>query len=359
MMIKNITFCIALLLFQLKAFSQQVVQLQNEDGKSVSMAYVYDCNNDFIGITNDNGKLEISQACLPIKISHYAYKNHQTEAVNSPIILSVKFQDIEEVAVTPIVKMDLYSAVIEHSKEQLTTDETPIFGTYFETFMLIDDKKNDTLIITKTCQMAIQKENGKKKNSYSFYTHEGQQMYQTFSTSQTRDKDSIKMYEASSKLLPKFASNFEYDLKNTKKFKLNYDENEIRRYIGESTVLKFEKGKGTTTKTHEVEFKDSVLSFWSMVNFGNKEYTGQVIFINFDEVEKSLTYGGKMYQLNQVLNKMRLSFAYQESFARISIVNGFIPDEAVKFEISDPVSSIAAYFEGIPFTENVPSYYQF
>jgi len=358
-MFKLYTAIFTLLFWSNSSFAQQKITLIGDENSPVSMAYVYDCNSDFIGITNDKGQLDIHSSCLPIKISHYDYKNLQTENVTVPISLSLKIQEIDEVKAVPIVKMDLYNSIIAKSNQNLSESVAPIFGIYFETFMLVDEIKKDTLIITKTCQMAISKEIGKKKNTYSLYTNKGEQMYQSFSNSKTRDKDSVKMYDASSKLLPKFSTNFLYDLKQPKKFKISYEENEIKRLLGEDEALIFEKGKGKTTRRHEVEYQDSLLSNWRRMSFGNKEYTGQVIFVNFDEQEMSLEYGSDEYQLNKILNKLAVTFAFQEDKAKIYVVNGFIPDSRIQFDLTAPISSVAEYFKTLPFTQNVASYYQF
>ena len=341
---------------------KSVVFYDNEFKIPVRNVQVFDMHEQFIGLSNSEGKLSINNSALPFVLKCGGFKIDTISLASDTVFLTPKFQVITEMTAKPVVKLMLYEAIIEKSNGLLNRKNESLFGRYFEAMMIVDTKNKDTVRADLLADMAIKKAFKKKHYTYEIFLKNGTKGYKFTDNDGKLAKNAsdtasfMKMLN----VLPSFEKNFDYDLINTKPFKLKYEENKIQRILGaDFDKLIFEEQDKLNEKII-VEYSDSVLMKWRKTIHQNKVYDGSGIFMNFNTMDKDLSYGSiDEYGLKGIIENNIIEIGLNGILYEIYLVKGFLPDETKEFELVDSAKSIKAYFESIQNLDSGNHFYNF
>lgn len=360
---KKIKLIGVVLIAQFSNAQQSVVLYDNEFKEVIPNVQVFNSSGQFIGLSNANGVFETGDKNLPFDLKKSGFEITKMNDFKDTILMDPKFQQITEVEIKPIVKMDLYNAIIENSSAHLARKTETQFGVYFQSLLMIDTKNGDTVRTEMTCDLALSKVGSKKKIDYSMYCENGKKKY-VFTGSGKGELASASSDTSSFgkmlNVLPSFDKNFDYDLTKTKSYSLTFDEAQIKRELGEERHrLMFENDKNTTNNV-VAEYKDSVLYSW-VNNFSqSKEYDGKGIFMNFKKMNRQVEFSeGENYCFTTLIENATIEIGLSGVLYEIHVVKGFIEDSSRSFELKTATKKIEDYFKDLPNTGEVNSFYNF
>lgn len=329
----------------------------------ISNVQVFDSKGQFIGLSNEQGKFEIGSSKLPFEFKISGFEIVKMDKFSDTIKFTPKFQQIEELTVKPVVKMDLYNAIIENSSTKVAKESSKQYGIYFQSLLMIDTKNNDTVRAEMICDLGIDKIGSKKKIDYVLYAESGKQKYVFSGTgngelaSASSDTSSFgKMLN----ILPSFDKNLDYDLTKTKKYSLEFEESQIKRELGEErSRLIFGNDKNVTSRV-VAEYKDSILMSWVQNLSQSKEYDGKGIFINFKKMNRQIVFSeNEKYEFTSIIENATIEIGLSGVLYQIYVVKGFIEDSSRTFEMKTEVKKIEDYFKNIPNSAEMESFYSF
>lgn len=343
-----------LLLLGCTALGQHTVTVSDHtNGKPVYGAVLYDCNHHLVAVSNEKGLADIGSACFPLFITHDEYKRTRMEIFAAAVQLSPAVETIEEVVVTPVNPLMVYEQLLKTSKDSLSKSPGTVSGIYFETVVIIDEIHHDTSIVDKNCLLTIRKQEGKKGAKYELFCSSGEQSFQRFK-SETAVRDSAVLNQLLG-ILPKFASNFKFDLTDAKPFKLDYESSQGRRYTGDTSLLSFSKDN----LQHKVFYRDGKILTWNKYKSVDHAYDGGNYFFNFDKSVTNLGYKPGDYQLNSILNLTHLNAVIKEQHFTILLVKGFVDTGGPTVISQQPVEEIESWFEQLGYSSTSRKYYHF
>lgn len=311
---------------------------------------------EFIGLSNNSGKIEFEDTHYPLVTTHFGYESVSINTQRDTVFLTPKYQELDEVEIKPVNKMDLYNEILEHSSGIIDRTSGVVSGTYFESAMVV--YKTDTVYLDNICDMAIAKEFNKKKYSYSIHCENGRRNYRNESTDMT-DFDTSLMTTCL-KFVRKFKDNFKYDLVSTKSFNLKFEENEIERNVeGELHRLTFEN-EAKDKSLVSAAYKGKKLYTWDNSQISSKQYDGKGLFVNYKRFNRYHEFGDDPnYFFNTIIVNGLVQIAVDGKFIEIYVVKGFIKNDAISVKLDVPVKNVEDYFEYIPYSEENTKFYTF
>lgn len=354
---------VGLLCSQLLSAQKSFICYDDVFREPISNVQIFDSKGQFLGLSNENGKFETGSDKLPFELKKSGFEIVKLTMFSDTVKLTPKFQQIDEVTIKPIVKMDLYNAIIENSSANVSHESSKQYGIYFQSLLMIDTKNNDTVRTDMYCDLGIDKIGSKKKIDYTLFTENGKKKYVFSGTgkgelaSASSDTSSFgKMLN----VLPSFDKNLEYDLTKTKKYSLDYDENQIKRELGdERSRLIFGDNKNLQSKV-VTEYKDSILLSWMQNLSQSKEYDGKGIFVNFKKMNRQIVFSeNEKYEFTSIIENAIIEIGLSGVLYQIYVVKGFIEDPSRAFEMKEETKKIEDYFKTIPNSDDMDSFYNF
>lgn len=329
----------------------------------ISNVQVFDVKGQFIGLSNEQGKFETGSTQLPFEMKKSGFEIIKIDKFSDTVIFTPKFQQIEELTVKPVIKMDLYNAIIENSSVNVSHESSKQYGVYFQSLLMIDTKNNDTVRTDMICDLGIDKMATKKKIEYALYTSNGKKKYVFSGTGEGELASSSSDTSSFGKMLnilPSFDKNLDYDLTKTKKYSLEFEENQIKRELGdERSRLIFGNDKNVASRV-VAEYKDSILMSWMQNLSQSKEYDGKGIFINFKKMNRQVTFSeNEKYEFTSIIENAIIEIGLSGVLYQIYVVKGFIEDPSRSFEMVIETKKIEDYFKDIPNSEGMESFYNF
>lgn len=345
-----------LMMFGVKGFSQStVVCVSQEQGQPIDGVKIYDCKKQLKAISNEKGMFDASGICFPIFAKRYGFEDAKIFEKKDTIALSQQYYELSGVTVKPTNKMDLYDAVVAKSSDEVKKNEGVRYGQYFQAIMILNKTIGDTVYLDRNCLLAIKSENKKKSKEYSFYS-EGESQSCSDLTYFLSDTASIN---GMLNIMPSFESNLKYDLVKTKMYALKFDENEISYVDSSRSGLKFERTEESSEKVFTAYFEDEKLVYWSSDFKLERPYENQNMFMNIDRTQKTICFDTNRYELNEVFNKMELTFFTKGNLYKLFMVQGFKENPQNKFDCSEELNDLRKHFQSIPYCESSPKYYLF
>lgn len=316
---------------------------------------IYDCNKQLQALSNEKGSVEIARLCFPVYVRHFEYETIELTKAVDTVYLTLNYNELQEITVKPINKMDLYTTIITNSSQEVLKNEGLRYGTFFQAVMIVDQTRGDTSYIDRSCAMAVKTSNQKNKKDYKLYCANEVQSFVPFKRG---DFDTAVINNLLS-ILPSFESNFDYDLTQPKEYKLKFEEKEIKYTDGEPRVLRFDSQKPSGEKSYTACFGDSLLYNWSYLNKTNRPYDNQKLFVNFDRMFRYYSYDTSNYELNGLFNHMEMTFFTNGTLYKIYLVQGFQANDQNTFPCSTEVTHLKKHFEGLPYAKAAPRFYVF
>ena len=320
---------------------------------------VSNTENGFVGLSNTDGAVVLHGINYPLQAKHFGYQTADIVASTDTFYLVANYQEIEEVVLRPVNKMELYTRILENSSEQVSRGDGVLSGTYFESVMIINPSKKDTVFLNNSCDMIIQKAFDKKKYKYQLYCSSGQRNYRKGQYSTLEDFDTTVMNKMLSFLDP-FRKFLKYDLVSTKPYKLKFEEDQIKREMeGELYSLTFEEQE-KFNKQVVAEYKDETLFTWEAEVLSNKIYDGEGLFANRKKDAQYIEFSNDPeYFLNSIIANGILQVAIDGEFVELHVVKGFLHDSSVEFELKSPYKQVKDYFENIEYSNESIGFYKF
>lgn len=364
MNIMRIIYVVGLLCIHTFASGQMKVVVYDKTFKEpVEHAKAFTQGGDFAGLSNEKGQLELDEAGYPYEIKCVGYEFTVLQEYTDTLVLVPRFQVVEEVSAKPVNLMDLYTAIIEKSAARIDRGTSTDYGTFFESVLMIDRKYHDTVWMEAICDLAILKTGSKKKVDYTFYCSNGRKSFSYSGSGKGNLSNASSDTMTFARLLgaiPSFDKYLDYDLTKSKKYELKFEDKEISREIGnERSKLRFASSDKRSALVN-AEYQDSVLYLWKDKRFQEKEYDGSGIFVNI-KVDNKLVefsdvgpYGFKTIIANELIQIGMSGVLYD-----IYMVKGYISNDAVSFEVKDPVKKIEDYLEDLKNGKAMPSFYNF
>lgn len=329
----------------------------------ISNVKVFDRDGQFLGLSNEQGEFETTSNSFPFELKKSGFEIVKMNSHSDTVVLSPKFQQVEELTVKPIVKMDLYNAIIETSVAHVSHESSSQYGVYFQSLLMIDTKYGDTVRAEMICDLGLDKIASKKKIDYRLFCENGRKKY-VFSgsgkgelASSASDTSSFgKMLN----ILPSFEKNLDYDLTKSKKYSLDFEESQIKRELGdERSRLIFGNEKSVSSKV-VAEYKDSVLMSWMQNLSQSKEYDGKGIFMNFKKMNRQVEFSeNETYEFTSIIENATIEIGLSGVLYQIHVVKGFIEDPSRNFEMKTEIKKIEDYFKTIPNSEEMERFYNF
>jgi len=320
---------------------------------------VYDSNGAFIGLTNDIGQLRIQDDSFPLEARNFGYAKVQLTSYSDTIFLTPKYQELEEVDIKPVNKMELYESIIERSSLNISKKDSKIRGTYFESVMIVNPKKRDTVFLDNVCDLIIEKEINRKSFDYTFYCSNGARSY--VNEGKGMEEFDAHLLEICLGFVKPFKNGLKYDLLSPKEYKLKFEEKQIDRNTETDLHrLSFEKKEGKNTETVEAQYQDWKLYTWSSKNLREKHYDGEGIFVNYRKFARHIEFGDlPEYFFNTMINDGIVQIAVDGKFYEIYVVKGFIADNSVDFETGEAYKEMEDYFETLKYSKREVGFYKF
>ncbi|MDX2360202.1 MAG: hypothetical protein QNK23_05320 [Crocinitomicaceae bacterium] len=355
-------YCILFLLISVSQLSNAQKTMVFYDSiyhVSVPKVQVSSTENGFVGLSNANGAVALQDVSYPLQAKHFGYQTGTIAAYTDTFFLVANYQEIEEVVLKPVNKMELYTRILTNSSEQISRSNGILSGTYFESVMIINPSKKDTVFLNNSCDMIIQKTFEKKKYSYQLYCANGQRNYRKGESSTLEDFDTTVMNKMLSFLDP-FKKYLKYDLVSTKPYKLKFEEDQISREMeGELYSLTFEEQE-KFNKQVIAEYRDETLYTWEMEVLSNKIYDGEGLFINRKKEAQYIEFSNDPeYFVNSIIANGILQVAVDGEFVELHVVKGFLQDSSVDFELNSPYKQVKNYFENIEYSNESIGFYKF
>ena len=348
------------------AVAQKSITIVDANSKlPVADVQVYNSTGSFAGISNDDGKFKALDSQFPLKMKHYAYETRTGIAFADTIYLQPAYQDLSEVQVKPVNKMDRYNEIIEHSSSLANTAPTGsdqtlfrnIGGVYYKSVLIVNQDTKDTVRIDATCDLQINVEKSKKSADYGFLCSNGSKIYyESKNYSGSLDTSVVARCMA---FVPKFEKNLKYDLIDTKPYKLKFEEEKISLGLeGDYQLMTFEEN-GKRSEQYNVLFKELQMKLWEFKTYSNKEYDGGNIFVDIDFISNDVVFGGseELYFFNELQNKTQIEMVAGGDKYLIMAVQGFIktdinPEKRIESKPED-------YLEEIEYSNSNAQLYNF
>ena len=161
----KITLTFLISVFMQMALAQENVTLVDSiTNEPVPNVYVYSINKELIGLTNKSGIVQLNGNSFPVLIKSWGHENRQYSLKKDTLLLSPKYQQIEEVTIKPIDYNKFYSELVKSSNKSILADtNTLINGTYFYSMMFIDLKNSDSIYTLKKCDLTLLQQRSSKK----------------------------------------------------------------------------------------------------------------------------------------------------------------------------------------------------
>ena len=331
--------------------------------ETISNVQVYNAQGQFIGLSNELGQFELRGRKLPLELKKSGFDIVKLTSFVDTILFNPKFQQIDEVSIKPIVKMDLYNTIIEKSSSRVSMESNKQYGIYFQSLLMIDTKYNDTVRADMICDLGINKIGSKKKIDYTFFCENGKKKYVFTGTGKGELASASSDTSAFGKMLnvlPSFDKNLDYDLTKTKKYSLDFEENQIKRDLGDDrSRLTFGKEKNLANRV-VAEYKDSMLLSWVNSLSQSKEYDGRGIFINFKKMNRQIVFNeSEKYNFTSIIENATIEIGISGVLYQINVVKGFIEDPSRTFEMKTETKKLEDYFKSIPNSTEMERFYNF
>ncbi|MGB0915499.1 MAG: hypothetical protein ACPGVI_05465 [Crocinitomicaceae bacterium] len=355
---------IASLLWSLGLSAQQnVVFYDSLFNEVVSNVQVFNSTSKFVGLSNESGGLIVSQSDYPIQVKRSGFTLMDVVSHQDTVILSPKFQEIAGVDIKPVNKMDLYNEVIESSSLLVDKSSARLNGVYFESMLMIDAKNQDTIRVDKLCNMSISKAGSKKKIDYALYCDNASKNYVFNGTGAGElgglSSDTSKVANLL-KIIPEFKKNVDYDLLKTKKYDLDFEENEIKRTVGETASRLVFSGGKEYKKHVVVDYSDRKLNSWVKNVTRDRAYDGKGIYVNFTKSERQMEFdeaGG--YGFSTIIDNAKIDLGTDGVLYEIYLVKGFIQDDSIVVDSDIEVNKMSEFFKSVGNSNELARFYNF
>ncbi len=312
-------------------------------------------NNTFVGLSNKIGRIYHEEANFPLTARCFGYELFKLDKPQDTVFLIPDYQDLEEVDVKPVNKMELYNEILSYSSDHVDRSTSVVSGVYFESAMVV--YKSDTVYLDNVCEMGIEKVFQKKKYAYNLHCQNGRRSYRN-ETKDMEDFDTTLLNTCLG-LIKKFKDNLKYDLISTKPYKLKFEEEEIiRNTDNELHRLIFEKDEKDKT-TVITNYKGRQLYTWNSAFLSSKRYDGDGLFVNYKRFNRYHEFSTAPYFLKTIIANGLVQIAVDGKFIEIYVVKGFMQNDGLSIAPDRPVKNVEDYFETIPYGKESASFYTF
>ena len=348
---------IILLLLSHSLFSQTIVVVDLNTKQPVEDVKIYTQQNKLIAISNRKGLF--SAKGFPLVLKHWKYDYQKLVSIVDTVFLKLKYQQIEEVRVTPFDYQKFYDKLVKKSSRAILKDtSTIVTGVYFQSILEIDVKTKDSVLLLKECDVTLLQEKTKRKIEYSIYPSNGKASYRLFG------EGKINMTRISNvpAFIPVFSKMLHYDLSESKTFKLKMEDFDINREIGEVNSLILNRTRESFLKTkskvqYRVNYVDDNIVLWSAdvdllspVDSITKKFG---VAIKDLDMTFEFQLNENKYSIKSIVFKRTIVMKnYDGSLKEYHIVRAFIANDSTKINSTNKVSKLESYLENIEATED-------
>jgi hypothetical protein len=350
----KITFTFLLSIFFQLAFSQENITLVDSISKEpVPNVYVYSINKELIGLTNKNGLIQLNGNSFPILIKSWGHQNKQYSQKNDTLLLSPKYQQIEEVTIMPIDYNKFYSELVKSSSKDILADtNTVINGTYFYSMIFIDLKKLDSIYILKKCDLSLVQNKNTKKIAYNYFPRNGEKYIRSQGAKKTKDTSKLSSMNG---FIPKFSKMLQYDLSKAKKYKQEFENKQASRDLGEISSFRVKKRTKKYINKLLVNYIDDNIILFKNIIDGDCERPTKFLNISIciKNSSKIIEFSREnKYQIQNLISHIIIEFTIDDEPYEIRVAQGFIENEFLSKNQSLEVKNIDEYFKTIDFSED-------
>lgn len=332
------------------------------DRLPVEYAKAFGADGRFLAVSNGLGQIVLAVTDYPAEIKCVGYKPTKIEQFQDTVFLEPKYQDVQQMNAKPVNCLELYQAILDNSSAHIQMDNSTRFGTFFQSMMLVDTKFHDTIRVEGVCEMAIRKTVNKKKISYEIFAANGRKSYSVYpygAGKMVADPEDSTVFKQMVGMMQDFDKNMEFDLGKTKPYQLKFEENQVRRELGqERSTLRFESADKRSNNV-DVQYQDSLLYRWNYHTYQFKEYDGSGIYVNNRVNNRLCEFDPQHYELSTVINYQIIEIGLGGVVYEFHFVKGFFDDETRKFECKTPVKKVEDYLESLPDGGYMNPFYNF
>ena len=275
----KITLTFLISVFMQMALAQENVTLVDSiTNEPVPNVYVYSINKELIGLTNKSGIVQLNGNSFPVLIKSWGHENRQYSLKKDTLLLSPKYQQIEEVTIKPIDYNKFYSELVKSSNKSILADtNTLINGTYFYSMMFIDLKNSDSIYTLKKCDLTLLQQRSSKKITYNYFPSNGEKYIRYEGAKKTKDTSKLSSMNG---FIPKFSKMLQFDLSKPKKYKREFENKQATRDLGEVNSFRVKKRTKKYINKLLVNYVDNNIVLFKNVVDGNCKRPTKILNIS-------------------------------------------------------------------------------
>tara|TARA_B110000285_G_scaffold210274_1_gene252005 strand:+ start:1199 stop:2278 length:1080 start_codon:yes stop_codon:yes gene_type:complete len=358
---KTLFLIINITLVNLIYAQEKIIFFDTLSNAPIKNVHVYS-SNELLTLSNENGEIELANSSYPIKTKSWAHHDLTVESQQDTIFLAPKFQQMEEVTIKPIDYNQFYKELVKSSQQKVLSDtSTLITGDFFHSLMFIDLKSHDSIYILKKCDLTLKQKRTSKKIDYEFYPSNGEKFIRFEGSKKSKDTSKISSMNA---FIPKFTKMLQYDLSKTKKYKVEFENKQAHRELGESNSLFVEKNSDKYKTEIQVDYiNDCINQFQKEINGDCSKPTK---FLNISMCIKNQSQTIEFeednnHQLKSIVFHITIDYTIDDDPYTIKVAQGFIQSNYIEHTISNSFNDMDTYFKSIDFSEDSTglNFYQF
>lgn len=327
----------------------------------VKNVHVYS-SNELLTLSNENGEIELSNSLFPIRIKSWGHHEATFESYQDTIFLAPKFQQIQEVSIKPIDYNQFYKDLVKSSQQNVLSDTASmITGDFFHSLMFIDLKNQDSTYILKRCDLTLKQNRTPKKIDYELFPYKGQKYIRFEGAKKSKDTSKISSMNA---FIPEFSKMLQYDLSKTKKYKIDFEDKQAHRELGDINSFIIQKDSDKYKTDIQVDYINECISQFQKEINGNCDKPTKILNISMCIKNQSQTIEFEKdnnHQLKNIVFHITIDFTVDDEPYTIKVAQGFIQNSFIEKSESNSIKDIETYFESIDFSEDSKglNFYQF
>ena len=340
---------------------EKIIFFDTLSNAPIKNVHVYS-SNELLSLSNENGEVELTNSLYPIRTKSWAHHDATVEFHQDTIFLAPKFQQMEEVTIKPIDYDQFYKELVKSSQQKVLSDtNTSISGDFFHSLMFIDLKSQDSIYILKRCDLTLKQNRTSKKIDYEFFPVNGEKFIRFEGSKKSKDTSKISSMNA---FIPKFAKMLQYDLSKTKKYKIDFENKQAHRELGELNSLFIEKNSDKYKTDIQVDYiNDCISQFQKEIN-GDCTKPTKILNISMCLKNQSQTIEFETdnnHQLKNIVFHITIDYTVDDEPYTIKVAQGFIQNSYTESTISERFKDMDTYFKSIDFSEDSTglNFYQF
>ncbi len=319
-------------------------------------------SSKLLTLSNEQGEIELSNYSFPIKTRSWAHHDSTIKSHQDTIFLAPKFQQMEEVTIKPIDYNQFYKDLVKSSQQKVLSDTSQLIsGDFFYSLMFIDLNSNDSIYILKRCDLTLKQNRTPKKIDYEFHPLNGEKFIRFDGSKKSKDTSKISSMYA---FIPKFGKMLQYDLSKTKKYKIEFDNKQAHRDLGELNSLFIELNSDKFKTDIQVDYINECISQFQKEINGDCSKPIKIMNLSMCIKNQSQTIEfetDKNHQLKNIVFHITIDYTVDDKPYTIQVAQGFIQNNFIKPIVSERFKDLDTYFKSIDFSEDSTNlnFYQF